>query len=64
MILPETISCASRTITISDSMREVGQFAKKFKFKVALNQQYCFKKWFLVHPELYSKRLFCLQMRF
>ena len=35
--LPEIISCASRTIAISVSMREVRHFAKCFKFKVAWN---------------------------
>ena len=36
-ILPELISCTSRTITISVSMRELRQFAKDFSFKVAWN---------------------------
>ena len=35
MTLSEIISCVSRTITISDPMREVRLFAKEFQFKVA-----------------------------
>ena len=37
MILPKITSRASRTITISVSLREVRQFAKNFSFKVAWN---------------------------